>query len=197
MPFIGNAPARVPLTSADITDGIITGNDIASTFDLTGKTVTLPAGTGGKILQVLSTTKTDTFSTSSTSFVDVTGLSVSITPSSASNKILIIADIYGNNDVQYSFARLMRDSTAICIADTNSSNVRSSFANFYTADAGSFPAGGQNYLDSPSTTSSVTYKIQVTTGGSGTLYINRGSTTSTDSSRGRTASTITLMEIAG
>ena len=155
------------------------------------------SASAGQVIQVLSTTKTDTFSTASTSFVDVTGLSVSITPSSASNKILIIANVYGNNTGQYSFARLMRDSTEICIADTNSSNVRSSFANYYTADDAGLVAGGQNHLDSPATTSSITYKIQVTTGGAGTIYINRGTTSDTGSSRGRTASSITVMEIKG
>jgi hypothetical protein len=91
----------------------------------------------------------------------------------------------------------MRDSTAICIADTNSSNVRSSFTNYYTADDAGLPAGGQNHLDSPATTSSITYKIQVTTAGAGTVYINRGTTSDTSSSRGRTASSITVMEIKG
>jgi hypothetical protein len=145
---------------------------------------------------VVSTTKTDTFSTSSSSFVDVTGLSVSITPSSASNKILIIASIYGGNDTQYSFARLMRDSTAICVGDANSSNTRNSFNNFYAADASNYKGGTQNFLDSPATTSSTTYKVQMLAGSS-TVYLNYGGTTSTDFSRGRTASTITVMEIKG
>jgi hypothetical protein len=55
---------------------------------------TLPAAIAtGKVLQVVQTTKTDTFTTTSTSFTDVTGLSVSITPSSASSKILIFSEI--------------------------------------------------------------------------------------------------------
>jgi hypothetical protein len=53
---------------------------------------TLPAAIAtGKVLQVVSTTKTDTFTTTSTSFTDITGMSVSITPSSASNKILVFS----------------------------------------------------------------------------------------------------------
>jgi len=157
----------------------------------------LGSGVGGKVLQVVSTTKTDTFSTSSTSFVDVTGLSVSITPSSASNKILVIASIYAGNNTQYSHARLVRGSTAICIGDANSSNTRGSFNNFYTGDNNTYKSGTQNYLDSPATTSSTTYKIQIATGGSGTIYLNYGGATDTDAARGRTASTITVMEIAG
>jgi len=169
-----------------------TGTKDATTF-LRGDNTFAAAG-GGKVLQVLSTTKTDTFSTSSTSFVDVTGLSVSITPSSASNKILIIASIYGGNDTQYSFARLMRDATPICIGDANGDNTRGSFTNFYTGDGSNFKGGTQNYLDSPSTTSSITYKIQMLAG-SGTVYLNYGGAISTVSSRARVASTITVMEI--
>ena len=168
------------------------GTKDATTF-LRGDNTFAAAG-GGKVLQVLSTTKTDTFSTSSTSFVDVTGLSVSITPSSASNKILIIASIYGGNDTQYSFARLMRDATPICIGDANGDNTRCSFTNFYTGDGSNFKGGTQNYLDSPSTTSSITYKIQMLAG-SGTVYLNYGGAISTVSSRARVASTITVMEI--
>ena len=50
------------------------------------------SGVGGKVLQVVSAAKTDTFSSSSTSLVDITGLSVAITPSSTSNKVLIIVN---------------------------------------------------------------------------------------------------------
>jgi hypothetical protein len=186
----------MPLTkiqSLGITDGTIVNADINASAAIAGTKI---SGSFGKVLQVVSTTKTDTFSTASTSYVDVTGFSVSITPSSASNKILIIVSIYAGNDTQYSFARLMRDSTAICIADASSSNNRSSFNNFYTADSGTFKAGTQNFLDSPNTTSSVTYKVQIITGGVGTIYFNYGGTGDTSSSRGRTASTITVMEIA-
>ena len=185
----------MPLTkiqSLGITDGTIVNADINASAAIAGTKI---SGSFGKVLQVLSTTKTDTFSTSSTSFVDVTGLSVSITPSSASNKILVIASVYGGNGSQYSFARLMRDSTAICVGDANSSNTRGSFTNFYTGDAETFKGGTQNFLDSPNTTSSLTYKVQMLAGSS-TVYLNYGGSSSTDFSRGRTASTITVMEIA-
>ena len=154
------------------------------------------SASAGQVIQVVSTTKTDTFSTASTSFVDVTGLSVSITPSSASNKILVIASVYGGNSSQYSHARLMRDSTAISIGDANGSNTRGSFTNFYTGDGANFKGGTQNFLDSPATTSSTTYKVQMLAGSS-TVYLNYGGTPDTDFARGRTASSITVMEIKG
>ncbi len=111
--------------------------------------------TTGKVLQVLSASTTTKRSTSSTSFVDVTGLSINITPSSSSNKILCMASIKGiasdnSNDDAVSF-RLVRDSTQIDIA-TNltlySSNYQLNFA---------LPL---MTLDSPSSSSQLTYKVQ-------------------------------------
>jgi hypothetical protein len=158
----------------------------------------LGTGVGGKVLQVVSTTKTDTFSSTTTgAFTDVTGMSASITPSSTSNKILVIASINsdgGNN----SHIRLVRDSTAIFVGDTAGS--RSSISGGvarYSPDGDGMVNNGLSYLDSPSSTSSLTYKIQFYLWLSTTWYLNR---TIDDSNAGygqRGASSITLMEIAG
>jgi len=69
----------------------------------------------GKIAQVLSTTKTDTFTTSSTTYTDITGLSVSITPSSTSSKILVFVTVNGQGVVSQNqaFFQLVRDTTPI------------------------------------------------------------------------------------
>ena len=80
----------MPLTkiqSLGITDGTIVNADINASAAIAG---TKLSG-AGKVLQVVSTTKTDTATTSSTSYSDISGLNLTITPSSASNKILIIA----------------------------------------------------------------------------------------------------------
>ena len=160
--------------------------------NLTGS---LPAGMGGKILQVVSTTKTDTFSTSSTSYTDVTGLSASITPSSTSSKILVIVNVLGSQDVNVNriFMKLLRDSTSICIGDSSGSRDRVSFG------SGSYESvfmttWSQNYLDSPSTTSATTYKIQMRVSAS-TGYINRADDDTDSSIHQRGASTITLIEV--
>ena len=71
----------------------------------------------GSILQVKSVTKTDATSTSSQTFGDVSGLSISITPSSTSSKILVIGTINCSESGDYAYVRLMRDSTAIAIGD--------------------------------------------------------------------------------
>jgi hypothetical protein len=179
-----------------VQDGVVTAADLASTLDLTGKTVTLPAGVGGKVLQVVSTTKTDTFSTTSTSLVDVTGLSVSITPSSASNKILVFMQLTGNG-TNLQFSQLVRNSTAIYKGNDAGSRVGVTFGSlFYGVGGQSSSSGAAIFLDSPSTTSATTYKVQIRTQ-QGTMYINR-SIDDTDSfiAGQRTPSSITVMEIA-
>ena len=69
----------------------------------------------GKVGQVLQTVKTDTFTSTSTSFTDITGLSVSITPSSTSSKILVMAHVmgHGQNAANHGLFRLLRDSTVV------------------------------------------------------------------------------------
>ena len=148
---------------------------------------------GGKVLQVKQSVVTNRQSGSG-GFNDITGLSVSITPSATSSKILVMGSLTAGSGNQYTFARFMRDTTAIGIADANSSNQRASFGNFYNGDDNDWATYAQTFLDSPSTTSATTYKIQVTAGGS-TYYINYGGAGSTISSRGNGISTITVMEI--
>ena len=156
---------------------------------------------GGKVLQVAQVVKSDTFSTSSSSFTDLTGLSVSITPSSASNKILVLGSVTGScTGAGSAHIRYLRGSTAIGIGDASSSRTRDSVGGI---DNGATPADSALsssfvFLDSPATTSSTTYKAQVHQGdGGGTLYINRTTQDNDDNNNGRYASTITVMEIAG
>jgi len=88
----------MPLTkiqSLGITDGTIVNADINASAAIAGTKLT---GVG-KVLQVVQTFKADSFSSSSTSFTDVTGLSVSITPSSASNKILVLCTVPMSSNV--------------------------------------------------------------------------------------------------
>ena len=180
MSYIGYVPAAKPLTSADITDGIITGNDIASTFDLTGKTVTLPAGTGGKVLQVITATDTTTRSITSSSFVTGSNtLSISITPASTSNKIFIIATCcLGMSATSHTAAiTIYRGAT-----DLGSGSAGMSFIKGIGDDG--MPCS-VSVLDSPSSTSSLTYQIYVKNLSGGTTYLNQGE------------SSITAFEIAG
>jgi len=153
----------------------------------------------GHVVQIQSTHKTDTASSSSTSFVDVTGLSVTITPSSSASKILLIASVsLGYTSSGFTYFRLMRDSTVIDEADTASNRPSVSGQNY---DANEGMAGKQvtHFLDSPATTSAVTYKVQIKSGLSGyNVYVNRSHRDNDTSDYDpRFASSITVMEIGG
>jgi hypothetical protein len=147
--------------------------------------------TAGQVIQVASTNKVDTFTSSSTSYVDVTGLSVSITPSSASNKILVVVTSNMSSGTDDMLMRLVRDSTVI------GSGTGGTVTNGFIMYAGGIALNSMmgsciNFLDSPSTTSSTTYKIQALVN-SGSFFVNRRS--SNDSFGG--SSTITVMEVKG
>ena len=198
MAVIINASTSTGLVQSADTSGIIQFQSNGSTkATLNSSGFSYP----GAVLQVVQITKTNTFSTSSTSFVDITGLSASITPISASNKILVCVSINASGD-QHSDIRLLRNSTVIAIGDASGSQTQSTF-HIYMG-TGSSAQGYHTYassimwLDSPATTSSVTYKAQAANpySGSYTTVINRTYHDTDYSFNGRTPSTITLMEIA-
>jgi len=183
------------IVAADIGAGEITDAKLASTLDLTGKTVTLPAGVGGKILQVVTGTKTDKLSTTSTSYVDV--VSASITPSSTSSKILILVRLSWCT-TGHSFAKLLRGATSIALGDAAGVREQVSLYNGNYGATYHIESSSLTWLDSPSTTSSTTYKIQVASAyNSYTTTVNGAYTDSDVDYMGRTVSSITLLEVAG
>jgi hypothetical protein len=142
----------------------------------------LPAGS---VLQVVNTLLTTTRGIASATFADITGLSATITPTSASNKILILVSINGitiEATVTALKTRILRDATVLEFID--SSIGYSSLAQLY---AGGVSIG---YLDAPATTSAITYKIQFATNSGNQAYVNNYTS-------GGSSSTITLMEVAG
>ena len=152
--------------------------------------------TNGTVLQIQSTIKTDTFSMTSTTFADVTGLSVSITPKSTTSKIFVMAAVSGTGQLAATnfFGRLMRDSTAIAVADAASSRTQSTIAARDQDNGSVMPV---MFLDSPATVSAVTYKIQVRSQGSGSaVYINRTGPDSDSATTARTVSSITVFEVS-
>ena len=165
-------------------------------FTSAGVSIFYPSAgaSGTKIGQVVSTTKTDTFTTSSTSYVDVTGLTVSITPTLNTSKILVLFDGVGAGATAAAavHARLMRDSTAIDIGDAASSRTQVTTGGI--CDSAEIFSISANFLDSPATTSAVTYKVQIKTNGT-TIAINRSVDDSNISNRVRGASTITVLEV--
>ena len=145
------------------------------------------AGNSG-VIQVVSTFLGTDFTTTSTSYVDVTGLSVSITPTSASNKVLVLCGAALSAGAGRGYLQLVRDSTDIAIStgfatsNQTSATAASDFMSQYVGIA---------FLDSPATTSATTYKFKLKADGGTTARIN--------SQAGATAhgnvSTITVMEV--
>ena len=191
-------------------DGTITGvsvgglpDGIVDTDMLAAGAVTAAKRGAGAILQVQSTVKTTAFSSSSTSFTDITGLSVSITPSSTSNKILVFSSFTASGNTWSSGSgtlfSLVRGSTGICQGTGGSSlNATAGFNAWSNGEGntrGNYSSMSIQFLDSPSTTSATTYKIQ------GRQTYTVGTPTFTVGSRNQDAtlgfaSVITAMDVA-
>ena len=164
----------------------------AGTHDFSAATVT---GVG-KILQVVSVTKVDPFTTTSTSYVDLTGMSVAITPSATGSKILVTYKLATTTRSQGAVAliQLVRDSTAIGGGTATGSRPSAMSAMYFNASTDPTTDLCGNYLDSPATTSATTYKLQGRIH-TNTLSINTSASDADNSIQGRPSSTITVMEV--
>ena len=155
----------------------------------------------GKILQVVQTVKKDRTTIQSTTLVDIAGMSVDITPSSASSKILVDYSLVVYANVQYYTMRLVRNSdSTIFIGDQNPSATSQSRGSFGTYQASYVNAMtvSQKFLDSPNTTSATTYKLQLHSPYSSSYTIGINSAVNQDNYTYMTnnVSTITVMEVA-
>jgi hypothetical protein len=177
MPFIGNKPSAVPLTSADIADGIITSAkivdgtivnaDINASAAIASTKLSGVGANAGEVIQVVTNKLTSSFSTSSQNVFVTTSQTLSITPSSASNKILVMFNAGSITTVAANTAmdvQVRRGGTVVC------------FGGYYTATVGgnqTVPFGVIHTLDSPNTTSSITYEVFAAEGGiPGTVSLN-------------------------
>jgi hypothetical protein len=143
--------------------------------------------------------KTDVFTTTSTTYTDVTGLAATLTPGTATSKVLIIVQVvmFDNNGVGANVS-LSGGNSATYIGDADGSRVRAAFGFNQTS---SFPElavpGSVVYLDSPASTSPVTYQVRMRAGLSGgTVGINRSRTDGNNAANSRSASSITVIEVA-
>ena len=150
----------------------------------------LPGGLG-KVLQVVSTFNNTFYSSSSTSYTDITNMNVTITPTASSSSILItfalglVDDASGSNG-GYSF-RMLQGSTAIAQGTGGSVNQGTGFIGQETNNADTVMF---QFYDSPGTTNALTYKLQFKNTYNGNIRINR-----TQDGQNSGASSITAMEI--
>ena len=199
MPIVINGSGSITgISVGGLPDGIVDADMLAS-------------GVGGKSLQVVSTNKDNTFSSNGTSFTSI-GLNATITPSSTSNKILVLMDVvFGGTQNSYNFGRILRtpsggSSTAIAIgADRTSSYSNSTQASFSMTCLNNANAiyknwhATVNFLDSPNTTAATTYAVQGRShagGSDGYFYINRMYSNDNGDYQVGYSSNLTLMEVA-
>jgi hypothetical protein len=183
--------ANASLANSSVT---VNGNSIAlgGSASVTASQITsgtLPAAQlpSGTIVQVVSTTKTDVFSTTSTTIVDVTGMSVTITPKSTSSKILVMVNFLQstNNATTTNHFRILRGSTSI----------GATASTYYTSPYQNGLVGywvAMTYLDSPASTSALTYKLSMLLSAASTGYVGAYSANTGLPS----TSTITVFEVA-
>jgi len=192
----GNTSGTITLDAPNVAGTTVLTLPTANGTVLTSANINsnLPAGS---VLQVVSTFKSDTFSTSSTSMVDITGMSVSITPTSATSRILVLINLtVGPAGGNFAPVNLVRNGTNI--AQPTTSSTYQATLNNYSGEGSGFLAGSAqpqyalSFLDSPATTSALTYKLQIYTTG-GTAFVN----TRPASQNGTCTSTLTIMEIKG
>jgi len=191
----GDASGIVEIQSAGSTIATVSSTGLAMA---SGKTLTGDAISKGKILQVLQATKTDTFTTSSTTFVDIPDLTVTITPSSASSKVLVFYQLQSGASTHSAIkaVKTIGGTTTDVLVGDASGNITRANQKIYTNGWGPNSAVVQ-ILDSPNTTSAVTYKVQCGNPYSATYYtyINRSQNTANFSYDVRSSSTITVMEV--
>ena len=163
----------------DVLETVSGSGTIALTNQLSGMTsASMPSGS---VVQVLIDEDSSSMLLSSSTYTD-TDLSISITPSSTSSKILVLWNVQGNLSASGSGwgTRLVRDSTNVFTSNNN-------YSQFNATYPSQRQSADYKHIDSPNTTSTITYKVQVSTYQSRAVYFND------DNSQ----SQLVLMEIKG
>lgn len=188
------------------TNKISPASGTAITLGDSGDTFTVPSGatltnsgtaTGfGKVLQVVTTFKGDTFTHNTTTWTDVTGTSTTITPSSSSSKILVSAVTTGQASGGSSWVQLVRNIgggsfTEVGCGDAAGSRLRA-FGHLYARTQSSV-----FFIDEPATTSACIYKMRIVCESGVTGYIGRSNSDSDSASFARYPTVIVLQEISG
>ena len=197
------------LTAGGLPDGSVTAADIETSLDLTGKTVTLPSGTGGKILQVVSTQYATATSVSQSALVHADmPFSVNITPTTSTSLMLVSFSLMGETgsspwDSMGSFARTISGTRTVVLPSSYGSRLPGlvAFADSYGAADNSTTPGGfycHMFPDSgrPANTNTITYTPTALQHASSSFYLNRNVNDPNGAERERGISWITVMEVA-
>ena len=155
----------------------------------------LASGYSGGIIQIKQTVvSVHTFNTTSTSKVDMTGMTVSITPKFNTSKILISSHLtYGGNNYNF-YCDLLRGSTRLFIPSSGNNPCTLSLCGVTNTTYQMINSSFQ-FIDEPQTTSAVTYKLQIACQSGGEFYFNRSKRDASQDSV--CSSTITAMEVSG
>ena len=197
MVFVDAAARTAALDGAEV-EGMLTYNlDTAAleVYDGTAFVAARAAGIGSNVVQAV---KTNTFTTTSTSYTAVTGLSVTITPTSDTSKILVLLNCtFSNNTENASTSiRMMRGASAIYVGNADGSRTQATMVG--SPRGGTHPDQSGNtavFLDSPAVDTAVTYSAEMRVS-AGIGVLNRSSGDLDNSTYGRTTSSITVIEVA-
>ena len=168
---------------------------------------TQSSAAGGKILQVKTFQKTDsaTYTPDSQLVFKDTGMTLSITPSASSSKILVSFTVFGDfsGNASDHYLRIKRAISGGSTSYITASDQGNRTGTLFIGAMGNNESSGDrptistmsDYLDSPSTTSAITYTIQHTSHGIGTFYLNRSSDTDNQDAREDGISWLVLKEV--
>ena len=199
MPIAINGSGTVTgISVGGLPDGIVDTDMIAAAA------VTAPKRGSGAIIQVASTTKTDTFS-SSESAGNVSGpaISLNFTATSTSNKLLIMANLFcGHSNGTERVGIILYAGGSVlsgAVGDSNGTSNRLISMGGFNDQDNSYVCVSHSHLFTPSNTNQITYDYRLNNGrgATGTVYLNRQSTSNGGSEIGVGTSTITIMESAG
>jgi len=212
MAYIGSKPADKPVVASDLDPAVITGQTALATSPAdTDEFLISDAGVlkrldasligGGKVLQVINTHFTNKVSSTSATPADVSGFSATITPSSTSSKILVMVTVFfGGSGSSYAYTLCQREisggaTTSIGLGTGATGSQTNIFVGRRMDVIQDYGESSKNFLDTPNTTSAITYQMQLANPYGTTAYINRQDNTGNFAYISFPSSTITLLEI--
>jgi hypothetical protein len=197
MPDTG-APWNIPyVDDSDLVRDFPTADEAQALAIAAGLSAAGNAGIGDNAITTL---KDDTFSTSSASYTDVTGLAVTITPTTDTSKVLLVVTVSGQingSTGEFGYMTLLRGSTSLISAESPGSRTPAFVASARTPSTGgstSMQTYTMHLIDSPGSSAPITYKVQARVTGN-TLYVNRTPTDTDSADYARGVSSITAIEV--